>query len=358
MLLTELRVENLRNVVELQLEPAPGVSLFTGANGAGKTSVLEAVYVLSHACSFRTRRAELLVGDGGERLSVFGVIAREAGWTARLGLSHRGGRWVGKIDGRAPATLAAVLEHCAAVCFDPGAHALISGGSDERRRFLDWGVFHVEPEHAETARRYQRALRQRNRILRARGPDSELDVWDELVAAAARPVRGARDRYLVRLDRILRALLEEYLPELGEARIRSTPGWPADAELGAVLKETRGVDRVREHTTRGPHRADWSIRFERAMRREHLSRGQEKLCAIACVLAQAMVYREDHSEWPIVLLDDLPSELDKAHQDRVIRSLGESQILMTSTDVPEALQRTATSFRRFHVEQGRVKALV
>jgi DNA replication and repair protein RecF len=357
--LTDLRLENLRNIVRLELELSPGVNVFTGANGAGKTSILEAAYLLSHGYSFRTRRGELLVRRDAGPLSVFGLVRRDSGTSTRLGLIQAGGRWAGRVDGRTPGALAAVLGHCAVVCFDPGAHALISGASEERRRFLDWGVFHVEPGYTETARRYQRALRQRNSALREQRPDAELDAWDEELAAAAEPVRAARAGYLERLGPVLKRLLGEYLPELGQASMRGSPGWNAELELAAVLRESRGVDRTRAHTTRGPHRADWSLSFAQAARREHLSRGQEKLCAIACALAQAALYVEDHAEWPIVLLDDLPSELDHAHQDRVLGSLaGACQILLTSTEIPQALQRTGTEFRRFHVERGTVQALL
>jgi DNA replication and repair protein RecF len=357
--LSELRVENLRNIGALQLALSPGLNLFTGANGAGKSSILEAAFVLSHGRSFRTRRSELLVGKHGEQMSVFGAVEYGEGATSRLGMIQRAGRWTARIDGRAPATLAECLGYCAAVCFDPGAHALISGSSEERRRFLDWGVFHVEHAYAETIRRYRRALRQRNAALRESRPDRELDAWDEELVTAAMPVCVARSAYLERLRPVLTRLLEEYLPELGEARLRASPGWIAERELSEALREARDVDRQRLHTTRGPHRADWSIAFTLAPRREHLSRGQEKLCAIACALAQAELYVHDHSEWPIVLLDDLPSELDHKHQDQVLRSLaGASQVLLTSTESPATLQRTGTAFRQFHVEQGRVQGLL
>jgi DNA replication and repair protein RecF len=126
-----------------------------------------------------------------------------------------------------------------------------------------------------------------------------------------------------------------------------------------VLQGAREVDRLRAHTTRGPHRADWWIRFASAPRREQLSRGQEKLCAIACMLAQAELYRADHAEWPIVVLDDLPSELDQAHQDQVLMSLRPAnQILLSSTEIPISLDRSGTRFSRFHVEQGALTSLL
>lgn len=359
MVLTELRIENLRNIGELDLRLEPGVNLFTGSNGAGKTSILEAAYLLSHANSFRTRRGEILVRRDFPRLNVFGEVARSSDGTTRLGLTYGEGRWAARVDGRTAETLADMLERCAVVCFEPGSHALISGPSDERRRFIDWGVFHVEPSFVEVARRYRRVLRQRNAALRENRADAEMAVWDEALIAAALPLSAARDRYLRRLAPVLCKLLETYLPELGDPELRTSPGWKAELELSSVLQGARQVDRQRAHTTRGPHRADWWIRFASATRREQLSRGQEKLCAIACMLAQAELYRADHAEWPIVVLDDLPSELDLAHQHQVLMSLHSTdQILLSSTEVPASLERSGTRFRRFHVEQGAVRGLL
>jgi len=357
--LTQLRVENLRNISELDLRLESGVSLVTGANGAGKTSILEAAYLLSHASSFRTRRGDILVRRDFPQLSVYGEVTRASGETTRLGLTYAGGRWEARVDGRSPDTLAGMLEHCAVVCFEPGSHALISGPSDERRRFVDWGVFHVEPTFVNVARRYRRTLRQRNAALRENRNDSELSVWDDELIKAAMPLSAARDRYLERFVPSLRVLLARYLPELGDPDVRTSPGWKADQDLAFALRAARDIDRQRAHTTRGPHRADWWLRFANAPRREQLSRGQEKLCAIACMLAQAELYRADHAEWPIVVLDDLPSELDQAHQDQVLMSLrSANQVLLSSTEIPASLERTATSFRRFHVEQGGVQALL
>ena len=142
MRLVELRLRNLRNIEELSFFPADGINVLLGPNGAGKTSILEGIYLLSHAHSFRTRRSEFLVKGGSGPLSVFGAVER-AGAAARLGLQWEDKHWLARIDGATAQTLSAMLEHCAVVCFDPGAHALVSGASEERRRFMDWGVFHV-----------------------------------------------------------------------------------------------------------------------------------------------------------------------------------------------------------------------
>jgi DNA replication and repair protein RecF len=124
------------------------------------------------------------------------------------------------------------------------------------------------------------------------------------------------------------------------------------------LREQRGRDLARGHTTLGAHRADWSVGFEHAPLREHLSRGQEKLAALACVLAQAALYARQRGDWPVVCLDDLASELDQVHQAAVVAQLREAgaQVLLTGTELPGALQGIPA--RLFHVEQGLISRLL
>ena len=357
--LNQLRVENLRNIRDQEIEPASGLNLITGPNGAGKTSLLEAVYLLSHARSFRTRRNDLLIRHGSEQLSIFGLVERAQG-SVRLGLMQSAGRWVAKVDGQTPPALASMLRECAVVCFEPGSHALISGSSDERRRFIDWGVFHVEPNFVDIFRKYRRALQQRNSLLKqgSNATTAELDVWDQELVQAAYPLVETRTRYLERLGKALTVILGMYLPELGSATFQSTPGWNTTLTLSAALKEACTIDRLRGHTTRGPHRMDWSLRFRDVPHREQLSRGQEKLCAIACMLAQAELFHEDHAEWPMVVMDDLASELDPSHQQAVIASVlsKTAQIFMTGTEPPVVL--SGQQHRQFHVEHGQIQALL
>jgi DNA replication and repair protein RecF len=155
-------------------------------------------------------------------------------------------------------------------------------------------------------------------------------------------------------------VLALFLPELGEASAIFSAGWPDDVSLGDALLQARLRDRARGHTSRGPHRADWAIQFEQAPQREHLSRGQEKLCALACVLAQARVYAATRNEWPVIALDDLASELDATHQGLVMDLLcgASAQVLISGIDVPECLRAIDASIRMFHVEHGAVRSLL
>lgn len=354
-----LRIQGLRCLRDVAVPLGEGIHAFVGANGAGKTSVLEAAFLLSHGRSFRSGMKEALLQRGQARLSVFAQLSHDEGRTARVGLGREGSRWEARIDGTA-APLGQLVGECAVVCFEPGSHALIAGGAEERRRFLDWGVFHVEPAFLPTWRRYQRALKQRNTLLRAAAPvgDGLFAPWEYEMAQAAAQIDAYRSAYLDALRPDLAASATAMLPELGHVELRYRRGWPEEAELLDLLAASRGRDMARGHTSIGAHRADWSMGFEFAPLREHLSRGQEKLAALSCLLAQASLYATRRGEWPVICLDDLASELDLAHQAAVVQQLAAvgAQVLVTGTELPGALQ--GLPHRLFHVEQGQISPLL
>ena len=354
MRLAELRIERLRCIDEFVLELPQGWTAFVGANGAGKTSILEAVYLLSHGRSFRGGARDALSRIGSPGFAVFGRFARDDGVERRLGLARTQGRLEARIDGES-ASLASLVESSAVVCFEPGSHELIIGAADERRRYIDWGVFHVEHDFLRGWRRYQRALRQRNALLRDLEHADQLVPWELEMAETGERLSRSRSAYVERLRPVLAAVLAVFLPELGEPILAFDPGWRDGIPLADALVEARGRDRERGHTSRGPHRADWSIGFEAAPRREHLSRGQQKLCALAFVLAQARLHADACGEWPVLCFDDLASELDLPHQERVLDQARRSgaQVLMTGTELPRPLAMTSPALSVFHVEHGR-----
>ncbi|MEZ5460400.1 DNA replication/repair protein RecF [Dokdonella sp.] len=355
MYLSELRIQNLRSLGDVVLTPTSGWNAFVGPNGAGKTSVLEAVFLLSHGRSFRRGARESLSSIGSTGFSVFGSVSCGNGRERRLGLSRAGGKLESRVDGEATG-LSGLVEACAVVCFEPGSHELINGAAEERRRYLDWGVFHVEHAFLEHWRRYQRALRQRNSALRNGADVASLEPWEIEMAESGHALTQMRKTYFEHLRPVLDAVLGEFLTELGAPAMAFDQGWKEGSELLETWAESRQRDRERGHTGRGPHRADWSIGFEAAPRKEHLSRGQEKLCALALVLAQARLHAELSGEWPMVCLDDLGSELDLNHQARVIELIHASgaQVLVTGTDLPAGVRDLPGGCRVFHVEQGRV----
>ena len=292
-------------------------------------------------------------------MSVFAETRGDGDVLRRLGLGREGSRWEARLDGL-DVPLGMLVQACAVVCFEPGSHALIAGAAEERRRFLDWGVFHVEHAFLGAWRRYQRALKQRNALLRTgtAGPDELYAPWERELGEMGAAIDAYRQAYLDQWLPALATSVGFLLPELGPVSLRYRRGWAEESGLAQVLAEQRGRDLARGHTTVGAHRADWSLAFEHAPLREHLSRGQEKLTALSCLLAQAEHYAEHRGEWPIVCLDDLASELDLAHQDAVVERLvaAGAQVLVTGTECPLPLH--SRPHRMFHVEQGQIRPLL
>ncbi|HAL22028.1 MAG TPA: DNA replication/repair protein RecF [Stenotrophomonas sp.] len=363
MLIRRLALNQLRRFSAVELSPQPGLNLLTGDNGAGKTSVLEALHLMAYGRSFRGRVRDGLVRQGQEALEIFVEWDEQRSshppHRRKAGLRHSGQEWKGRLDGEDVAQLGNLCAALAVVTFEPGSHALVSGGGEPRRRFLDWGLFHVEPDFLSLWRRYSRALKQRNALLKQGGPSRMLDTWDHELTEAGEPLTSRRQHYLERLQERTIALASELAPQLGIQGLNLSPGWRRhELPLADALLLARERDRQAGYTSVGPHRADWSVEFHSIPGRDALSRGQAKLTALACLLAQAEDYAEQRGEWPVIALDDLASELDRTHQARVLQRLlaGPAQIFVTATETPAALV-DLPEITRFHVEHARIVAV-
>jgi len=361
MWIEQLRVSQLRVIEQAELRLRPGLNVFTGPNGAGKTSVLEAAHLLSFGRSFRAGGREVLVRRGAASVSVFATVLGRTGETSRIGLERQSNQWQGRINGQGVSQLSELYRHCPVLAFDPGSHLLISGGSELRRAALDWIVFHVEPDFLELWRRYQRALKQRNALLKAAAPDAWFEPWETELALTGDAISDLRARQAAALEPPLQEICGLLLPELGACHFQFEEGWRNDssglgtADHRAKLADARAGDRERGFTRYGPHRCDWSLTYATVPVREHLSRGQEKLTALAMIFAQLLSFHHRRGEWPILLLDDLCSELDPQHLGSALRWLAGTgaQLLISSVAWPDTPGTLSANL--FHVEQGSIR---
>ncbi|MGY4514606.1 DNA replication/repair protein RecF [Lysobacter sp. HA18] len=360
MQVTRLDIRQLRRFEDVSLAPAPGLNLLIGDNGAGKTSVIEALHLMAYGRSFRGRVREGLVQAGADALEVFvewDEPSVAGGRTRRAGLRHGGGDWTGRLDGQPVAQIGELCAALAVVTFEPGSHELVHGSSEVRRRFLDWGLFHVEHGFLRPWRRYARALKQRNILLKQRVRDAQLDAWDAELAETGEELTEQRQRYVDALAPGFAAIADEMAPMLGNAALAYAPGWRRDElPLADALLMARDRDLLAGHTSVGPHRADWRPAFSAIPGRDALSRGQAKLAALAALLAQADFHAEATGQQPVFALDDLASELDRHHQRRVLQRLAErgSQVFVSGTDIPAAVAELGLSPKMFHVEHGQI----
>jgi DNA replication and repair protein RecF len=354
-ILTELTVENVRCIEHAELSLHPGRNLIWGSNGSGKTSLLEAMFLLGRGRSFRTRNSDRLIRHGADRLLVFGRT--DAGREDERGLTHAIGIEVQRRDGTRARVDAASVDSLAELSrvfpvqiIDPGVHKLIEEGARRRRRWLDWAVFHVEPRFGDWWVRYGRAVRQRNAALRQ--PGASTQPWDPEVAALGEKISDARRTVLEQLIPHWRELAAGLDCPAGE--LQYFRGWGAQHTLAEALEASRGRDESRGLTQVGPHRADVLIRSSGKLAREVLSRGQQKLVAVALTLAQMRLMQVLSGTTPTLLLDDPAAELDSEHLAHFVRQIAPigCQLVITSLQ-PETLAFGAPD-RVFHVEQGRV----
>lgn len=351
MALELLRIVHMRNIAAAELRPSAKLNLLAGANGSGKTSVLEAIYILSRGKSFRTSQLQQLILRGSEALQLFGRVDGQS-----VGAEYSGDRWRFRIQGRDAQTRTEITELLPATYIGPDTYRFFSGGPRERRHFLDWGVFHVEHRFIEHWRRYGRALQQRNALLRSSG-EREANAWNRELASAADELHRHRDAYVAALrpwaERYAAVLLGEGALGLDYGR-----GWPAGEAYGDYLNKSFSQDREAGYTRAGPHRADLTLRWDKVSAKEGLSRGQQKLLLHAFHLAQTRHVLETTGRPAILLLDDLGSELDVEHRDKVLALIGEFpvQVFVTTTDPLLSHHAAFTDAALFHVERGNISA--
>jgi DNA replication and repair protein RecF len=348
-----LRIENFRNLRNVAIKLHPQLNFFFGANGAGKTSLLEALVVLSRGKSFKTGRAEELTGKETGAFRIFLESEMQSGRIHKLGLERRGAQWKARKDGQDLQLLSVLTRHLPLVLMEPDSHLLISGSPDGRRRFLDWGVFHVEPAFLDTWRRYSRTLKQRNAALRARNI-RVLDSLDTLLARLGEQLNAFRVAYFEQLIFAFNEQMNAGAAELKGVTLEYHPGWKGDSLLEA-LSRSRKRDLEQGTTSQGPHRADIILTKEQRPIRTLLSRGEQKSFAANLLLTQARLLSA-RGEAPLVLLDDLASEFDRQHVESVLESALDcgGQVWVTGTAAPTSTR----GHTAFHVEHGAVQEMI
>ena len=354
-----LEVSHLRNLSSVRLNLHPHFNYLIGPNGAGKTSVLEAAYLLARGRSFRGQAIAPIIAHGEDGLVVRAVL--EDGRT--LGLSKtRTGNTALRMDEQPVRKLSASAALLPVQLLLPNVSDLVFGPPSERRRYLDWGLFHVKQAYLNTLRDFQAACKQRNAVLKSwGGPDSEqlLDVWTDAYSRHAAAVDEFRARYVAELLPHVSAALERLNVDF-EVRLSYRNGW-GEQPLEKLLGETLAKDVKLGATQVGPHRADLFLGVLGGPARMTLSRGQGKLLAMALILAQARLLQALSERRSLFLIDEVGAEMDSVHLARMLAllSVETCQVIATSTRPPSQEFGAAFNEREltlFHVEQGRVDA--
>jgi DNA replication and repair protein RecF len=347
--IVKARAENLRLYKSFELQADPRLNLILGPNAAGKTTLLEGLYLLGRAKSFRTAEASELLGAQGPTWSLYAEVENDR-QLDRLGVGWNGAEQEQRLNGE-KARSSALPRTLPLQLIDPVGHRLVEEGPGYRRSYLDWGVFHVEPSFYGAWQRYQRCLRQRNQALRQNLNNAAICAWDEELSSSAEQVSEVRGQHAEALADHLGEWVEALLG-ISDTRVEYLRGWSADLGYRKVLEDQLSQHRRLGGTTQGPHRAELKLWLAGQKAKGRVSRGQQKLLVAALVLAQCAILIAAGRPPPVILIDDFGAELSVEYQQRFARALMKypGQIFITAFELPAALEKLSASM--FHVEHG------
>ena len=352
------RARGFRNLSPLELVPERRILLVYGANGQGKTNLLEALYVISTLQSFRTHRTGDLIQLGVSECVLSVEVDGERG-PAELGMRIDGGGRFVTVDGRRPRRVSEYLEVMPAVAFTAADVELAAGGREQTRRYLDRLVFHRDPSHADRLRRYRRVVEHRNALLR--GSHTSLEGWDESLVALGREIHRARSAVARDLEPLVRSVLQR----LGAVEridvdfvqpYLAGPWGDYGEALFKALRVAEPRDRAVGYTTAGPHR-DWlRIRLNGRDTRGYASRGQLRSVALSLKLAMLLWIWTVQGRRAVFLADDPASELDGSRLEAFARFMEEweGQVWLTAVNPSDVPFRNDGQVQHLYMEKGRV----
>jgi DNA replication and repair protein RecF len=311
MILSYLQIENLRNLRSACFNLHPHLNVIVGANGSGKTSVLEAIYLLGSGHSFRTREISPLVSTDTTRLTVFARTNDEQSISIQKSLEAP---TQVRLNGYSCQTSSELAYFLPCQVFYHDLFHIIDAGPSVRRSLLDWGLFHVEHSYHLLLKNYKRALKQRNSLLKHKAMEKYFEPWNQILDELATKLDKYRHSYFIRLEKEFYTILPE-LTEL-DCSLQYYKGWDrknSNKSLATLLSENYLSDLQRQVTHYGAHQADITIAINNTKAKLYLSRGQQKMVLIALKLAQAKLMEQSC----VYLCDDLPSELDDRHLEKL-----------------------------------------
>ncbi|KXZ69945.1 DNA replication/repair protein RecF [Acinetobacter venetianus] len=355
MQITRLNIERVRNLKAVALNELQPFNIFYGANGSGKTSILESIHLLATGRSFRTHIPKHYIQYDAADAIVFAQSANE-----RIGMQKlASGEQLIKVNGDTIATQGQLAKLLPLQHIDPQSTDIIDHGAKPRRQLLDWLMFHVEPEFYFAWQYYSRALKQRNSLLKTRRNLSlaDLEPWNKMLSDYGEILHSQRVGIVEQWNQFFQEDLQQLLPNL-EIEWEYSAGFHTEQGLLQDLIQQHQKDLDRRYTEYGPHRADLRLKTPFGNADDVLSRGQKKLLIMALKLSQIAMLHASNKE-TVVLLDDLTAELDLAAQQRLIERLSQlgSQVFMTTLDhasVLKHLHDLSISFQLFHVVHGQV----
>jgi DNA replication and repair protein RecF len=354
LLIEKLKIENLRNISYADITPHKKINIILGSNGAGKTTLLESIYILARARSFRQYNTSSLIQENREQLNLFSQLQTSTNQRNRIGLQKSKKKTEIRKDGNSLRKLSELAKTIPLIFITPNIQRVIEEKPEHRRRLLNWGLFHVEHTYGDLAYRYKKILLQRNNSLR--GSKEQIHVWDRQLIQIGEELDQMMEKYSVIWNQALQHMIET--TQISKPiSLTLKKGWKDGETFEAALERCSKVDRERGFTSCGPHRSDLRLLHDGNQIRGIFSRGEAKVTAIIMLLSQTKLISELTGECPILLADDLHSELDKRRYDALLNLIDamnlQSFITTLSFDSKETIL-SPDAYQVFHVEHGEI----
>ncbi len=356
--LTQLDIRQVRNLHDVKIKPGKQCNYIYGDNASGKTSVLEAIYLLSVARSFRTTHIKHVITHEQSSLQVFARLENQHFEQTTLGLERSSQKTRIRINAEDVKQVSALSALLPVQIINPDVHKLLEQGPKYRRQFIDWGVFHVEHNFLQAWQHYYRVLKQRNAALRKKQNKEAINLWNDQLIQHAKTITLSRENYLTEFIPIFNQYVDVLMGL--SVDIEYQRGWNRGYSFTDSLELTFDKDSLRGFTSIGPHRADLDISYNDILVQNCFSRGQQKLLVCAMRLAQISHLKIKTGQQSILLVDDLAAELDIHHRHNLIQLLvdTEAQLFVTATEQNSFVLPAEIESKMFHVEHGNVKEVV
>ncbi|MDF1760654.1 MAG: DNA replication/repair protein RecF [Coxiellaceae bacterium] len=309
MQLNKLVLQQFRNIAHAELSLSPQINLFIGENGAGKSSLLEAVYLLSYGRSFRSSQQERLIKHSTEAFTLFTEINHGSKEYALGYERNTQGKSQIKINGANKTSLSALSAHLPSQLLTTTSYRYFTDGPKLRRSHLNWGVFYQDTQFGPLWSRLQKSLKQRNAALKDRVSREQVSAWDSELILHSENAHQLRLAYVDALQPVLQELLTVLLDGY-QLQLCYEPGWDTEYSYAEALNAAYFRDTQVGYTTQGPHRADMQMYLDDLPAHLVLSQGQQKLAVYALCFAQGLLLSQHSHTTPVYLIDDLVSELD------------------------------------------------
>jgi DNA replication and repair protein RecF len=356
MTLLKLDIFAIRNILKESFIPSQTINFFYGENGSGKSAIIEAIFILGRAKSFRSTSIKSVINISEKQLVVSAQTQQPNGISMHLGVQLDSKNICCHVNHQATQKRSDLAYALPLQIIHPKSFELLDAGSQLRREYLDWGVFNDDECFLANWRHFKRALLQRNALLKSKSI-THIDVWNKELVYYGTIVNHYRELYLQKLKPVFLDILAHFI-EIDEIELKLLSGWDISKDFGTVLVENIDYDLRYGFTHNGPHRGDFQLWVNNRLAKDFVSRGQLKLLVISLKLAQMQLLKNTHNIIGCFLIDDFSAELDVVNRAKLLNYLSkmDCQVFITATEQSDFGDlKQIINYKMFHVEHGNIK---